>query len=121
MVVLKCELVLTLFRHLHQHSCLSYPMIVESVDFQQILPCVAVQASLAEVLALRVLALVMQKAVEVFDPGVVKFAGLLNQQKIDSGHSLRLGSESVNIHKFLDLLCLLRMRFSTNLSFKVVS
>ena len=59
------------------------------------------QASLTEVLALLVLALVSEKAVEVFDQGVVKFAGLFNQQKIDSGHSLRLGAESVNIHDLI--------------------
>ena len=55
------------------------------------------QASLAEVLALPVLALVTEKAVEVFDPGEVMLTGLLDQQKIDSGHSLRLGAESVYI------------------------
>ena len=101
MVVLEGELVLTLFRHLHPHSCLAYPTILGSVGFQQILSCVAMQASLAEVLALLVLALVTEKAVEVFDPGVVEFAGLLDQQKIDSGHSLRLGAKSVNIHALI--------------------
>ena len=55
-VVLKGELVLTVFRHLHPHRCLAYPTTVGSVGFQQILPCVAVQAALAEVLALLVLA-----------------------------------------------------------------
>ena len=54
------------------------------------------QALLAEVLALLVFALVTEKAVEVFDPGVVKIVGLLDQQKIDSGDSLRLGAEPVN-------------------------
>ena len=91
-VVQKGELVPTLF----QHGSLAYPTTLRSVGFQQILPCVAVQAALAEVLALLMLALVTEKTVEVFDPGVVKFSGLLDQQKIDSGHFLRLGSEPVN-------------------------
>ena len=100
-VVLKGELVLTLFRHLHPHGCLAYLTTVGSVGFQQILPCVAVQASLAEVLALLVLALVTEKTVEVFDPAQVMLTGLLDQQKIDSGHSLRLGAECVNIHALI--------------------
>ena len=95
-VVLKSELVLTLFRHLHPHGCLAFPMVLRSVGFQQILPYVAVQAALAEVLALLVLALDTEKAVEDFDSGVVKFAGLVDQQKIDSGHFLRLGAEPIN-------------------------
>ena len=59
------------------------------------------QASLAEVLALLVLALVTEKAVEVFDPGAVEFAGHLAQQKIDSRHSLQLRDESVNIYALI--------------------
>ena len=86
MVVLKEDFVLTLFRHPNPHGCLAYPTTVESVGYQQILSSVAVQAALAEVLALLVLALVTQKAVEVFDPCVVKFAGLFNQQQIYAGH-----------------------------------
>ena len=88
MVVLEGELDLTLFRHLHLDCGLPNPSTVGCVGFQQILSCVAVQATLAEVLALLVLALVTERAVVVFDPGVVKFAGLFDQQKIDSGHSL---------------------------------
>ena len=71
------------------------------MGFQQIFPCVAKQASLAEVLVLLVLALVTEAAVEVFDPGEVMLTGLLDQQNIDSGHSLRLGAESVNIHALI--------------------
>ena len=67
-VVLKEDFVLTLFRHLRPHGCLAYPTTVGSVGFQQILPCVAVQAALAEVLALLVLALVIEETVEVLDP-----------------------------------------------------
>ena len=59
-VVLEDELVLTLFRHLHPDCGLPNPSTVGSVGFQQILPCVAVQAALAEVLALSVLALVIE-------------------------------------------------------------
>ena len=101
MVVLKGELVLTLFRHLHPHGCLAYPTTVGSVGFQQILTCVAMQAALAKVFALLVLALVTEQAVEVFDPGEVMLIGFLDQQKIDSGHSLRLGAESVNMHALI--------------------
>ena len=78
-VVLKGELVLTLFRHLHPDCGLPNPSTVRSVGFQQIFPCVAVQAALAEVLALLVLALIVEEVVEVLNPGVVKFAGLFNR------------------------------------------
>ena len=72
------------------------PTTVGSVGFQQILPCVAVQAALAEVLVLLVLALVIEETVEALDPGVVKFAGLFNQQQIYEGHSIRLDAEPIN-------------------------
>ena len=78
-VVLKEDFDLTLFRHLHPHGCLAYPTTVGSVGFQQILPCVAVQAALAEVLAPLELALVIE-VIEVHGPGVMKLAGLFNQQ-----------------------------------------
>ena len=48
------------------------------------------QAALAEVLALFVLALIVEEAVEVLDPGVVKFAGLFNQQHVDPRYLLWL-------------------------------
>ena len=73
LLVLKGELVLTLFRHRHPDFCLPNPSTVGSVGFQQILPYVAVQAALVEMLALPVLALIVEQAVEVLDPGVVKF------------------------------------------------
>ena len=98
MVVLKGELVLTIFRHLHPDCGLPNLSSVKSVGFQQILPCVAVHAALAEVLALPVLALMVEEVVEVLDPGVVKFAGLFNQQQIYAGHSIRLGAEPVTSH-----------------------
>ena len=97
-VVLEGELLFPLFWHLHPHSSLAYPTTLGSMGFQQNPPCVAVQAVTAEVLALLVLALVMEQAVEVFDPGVVNLADLLDQQEIDSAHSLRLGAEPLNIH-----------------------
>ena len=96
MVVLKSELVLTLFRHLHPDWGLPNPMTVGSVGFQQIIHCVAMQAALAEVLALLVLALIVEEAVEVLDPGVVKFAGLFNQQHVDSRYLLWLLAKAVN-------------------------
>ena len=77
------------------------PTTVGSVGFQQILPCVAVQAALAEVLALLVLALVIEETVEVLAPGVVKIAGLFNQQQIYAGYSIRLGAEPVNNHALI--------------------
>ena len=60
------------------------------MGFQQILSRVAVQASLAEVLALPVLALIVEEAVEVLDQGVVKFAGLFNQQYVVPSNIRRL-------------------------------
>ena len=63
-VVLKGDLVFPLFRHLHSDSSLPNPSSVGSVGFQQILPCVAVQASLAEVFAPAVLTLVIEEAIE---------------------------------------------------------
>ena len=71
------------------------------MGFQQIRPCVAVQAAFAEVLALLVLGLVTEKAVEVFDPCVVNFAGLFNQQRIYAGHFIWLGAEPVNSHALI--------------------
>ena len=62
---------------------------------------VAVQAALAEVLVLLVLALVIEETVEILDPGVVKFAGLFNQLQIYAGHSIRLGAEPVNSHALI--------------------
>ena len=100
-VVLKEDFVLTLFRHLHPHGSLAHPTTVGSVGFQQILPCVAVQAGLAEVSVLLVLALIIEETVEVLDPCVVKFAGLFNQQQIYVGHSIGLGAEPVNSHTFI--------------------
>ena len=86
-VVLKGELVFTLLRHLHPDCGLSNSPTVKFMGFQQILPCVAVQAALAEVLPLLVLALVTEKAVEVLDTDVVKFAGLFNKQHCEAFHS----------------------------------
>ena len=96
MVVLKGELVCTLFRHLHPACGLPNPSTVGSVGFQQILPCVAVQAALAEVLALLVLALIVEEAVEVLNPGVVKFAGLFNQQHVYPRYLLWLLAKAVD-------------------------
>ena len=59
-VVLKGELVLTLFRYLQPDCSLPNSSTVGSVGFQEILPCVAVQAALAEVLALLGLAFITE-------------------------------------------------------------
>ena len=59
------------------------------------------QAALPEVLALLVLALVVEETVEVLDPGVVKFAGLFNQQQIYAAHSIRLGAKPVDSHALI--------------------
>ena len=101
MVVLEGKFVLILFRHFHPHSCLAYPTTLRSMGLQRVFSYVAMETALAKVRALLVLVLVAEKATEVFYLGVVKFAGLLDQQKIDSGHSLRLGAESVNIHALI--------------------
>ena len=82
-VVQEGELVLTLFRHLHPHSCLAYPTTLGPVSLQQVFSSIAMKTALAKVLALPVLALNVEGAVEVLDPSVVKFAGHFNQQQID--------------------------------------
>ena len=85
-VVLEGELVLTLLWHLHPDSCLAYSLAFWFVVLQQVFPGIAMETALTEVLLLSVLALIIEKATEVLDPGVVKFAGLLNQQQICPGH-----------------------------------
>ena len=90
MVVLEGELVLTLFWHFHPDSCLSDSLAFWLVVLQQVFPGIAMETALTEVLLLPVLALVIEKATEVLDPGVVKFAGLLNLQQICPGHVLWL-------------------------------
>ena len=52
--------------------------------------------ALAKVLALPVLALVVEEAVAVFDPGVVEFAGHFNQQQVDPWYPLYLLAEVVD-------------------------
>ena len=54
-VVLERELVLTLFRHLHPHSCLAYPMTLWSMGLQRVFSYVAMETALAKVLALPML------------------------------------------------------------------
>ena len=90
------ELVLNLFRHLRPDCSLLNPSTVGSVGFHQILFCVAVQVALAEVLALLVLALIIEEAAEVLNPGVVKFAGLFNQQHADPRYLLWLLAKAVD-------------------------
>ena len=56
------------------------------------------ETALTEVLALPMLALVIEEAVEVLNPGVVKFTGLLNQQQIDPGLLFWLLAEAMHDH-----------------------
>ena len=72
MVVLEGQLIFPLFWHLHPHRRLTNPTAFKLMGFQQVFPGVAVKA------ALPVLALVIQKAVEIFHPGVVEFSCLLD-------------------------------------------
>ena len=85
-IVLEGEVVLALLWHLHPDSCLSDSLAFWLVVLQQVSPGIAMETALTEVLLLSVLALIIEKATEVLDPGVVKFAGLLNQQQICPGH-----------------------------------
>ena len=100
MVVLEGQLVLALFWHLHTHSCLADPAALGPVGLQQVFSAVAMKTSLTEVLALSVLALIVEKAVEVLYPGVVEFAGILNQQQVDAGHVGRLFAEVMDNYFF---------------------
>ena len=89
---------LALLRHLHPGSCLCDSLTFWLVVLQQVLPGIAMETALTEVLLLSVFALVIEEAVEVLDPGVVKFDGLLNQQQICPGHVFWLLAEAVYDH-----------------------
>ena len=97
-MVLESELVLAFLWHLHPDSRLADSLTFWLVVLQQVLPGIAMETALAEVLLLSVFALVIEEAVEVLDPGVVKFAGLLNQQQIGPGHVFWLLAEAVYDH-----------------------
>ena len=56
------------------------------------------KTALAVVLAVTTLALVVEQATEVLDPGVVEFASLFKQQQVDPWHVLRLLADVVNDH-----------------------
>ena len=90
MIVLEGQLVLALFWHLHLHSGLADPAALGPVGLQQVFSAVAMKTSLTEMLALLMLTLNIQKAVEVRHPGVVELTGLLNKQQVDAGHVGRL-------------------------------
>ena len=81
-MVLEGELVLALLRHLCSNSCLADSLTVRLVGLQQVFSGITMQTALTEVLLLPVLALVVEEAVEVLDPSVVKFSGLLYQQQV---------------------------------------
>ena len=100
MVVLKGELVLNLFRHLHPHGCLACPTTLRSIGLQRVFSYVAIETALAEVLALLVLSLIVEEMVEVLDIGVVKYAGLFNQQHVDPRYLLWLLAKAVDSDAF---------------------
>ena len=66
------------------------------MGLQQVFTSVATKTALAKVLALLVLALIVEEAVEVLDPGVVKFAGHFNQQQVDPWYLLWLLAEAMD-------------------------
>ena len=96
MVVLEGQLVLALFWHLHPHSGQADPAALGPVGLQQVFSAVARKTSLTEVPAILMLILIILKAFEVLDPGVVELTGLLNQQQVDAGHVGRLFAEVVD-------------------------
>ena len=69
------------------------------MGLQQVFSAVAMKTTPTEVIALPVLALVESKR-SALDPGVVEFAGLLNQQQVDAGHVGRLFAEVVDNYPF---------------------
>ena len=100
-MVLEGQLVLAPFWHLHPHSCLPDPVTLGPVGLQQVFSAVAMNTSLTVVLALLMLILIIQKAVEILDPGVVELTSLLNQQQVDAGHVGRLFAEVVDCYTFI--------------------
>ena len=54
------------------------------------------KTALTEVLALLVLALVVEQAVEALDPGVVEFTSHFNRQQVDPWHVFGLLADVVN-------------------------
>ena len=103
MVVLEGQPVLAFFWHLHPHSGLADPVALGPVGLQQVFSAPDMKTSLTEVHALPVLALIIQKAVEVLYPGVVEFAGILNQQQVDAGHVGRLFAEVIDFFPAKDV------------------
>ena len=95
-VVLKGETVLSFSRYLRPDCGLPNPSTDGSVGFQQIRPCIAMQAALAEVLALLVLTLIVEEPVEILDPGIVKLTGLFKQQHVDPRYLLWLLAKAVD-------------------------
>ena len=58
-------------------------------------------AALAVVFTVTALALVVEQAIEVLDPGVVEFASLFNQQQFDPWHVFGLFADVVNNHPLI--------------------
>ena len=59
------------------------------------------KTALTEVLAVIALALVVEQAIEVLDPGVVEFTDLFNQQQVDLWHVFGLFADVVNNHPLI--------------------
>ena len=59
------------------------------------------KTALAVVLAVTALALVVEKAIEVLDPGVVEFTSLFNQQQVDPWHIFGLFADVANNHPLI--------------------
>ena len=97
-VVLECEVVFILFRHLYPNCSLADTFALWHVGLQQVLPGVAMEALFAEMFAPVVLALVIQQSIKVLNPSIVKLTCLFNQQEVDPGHARVLLTEFVNDH-----------------------
>ena len=59
------------------------------------------KTALAVVHAVTALALVVEQVIEVLDPGVMEFASLFNQQRVDPWHVFGLFADVVNNHPLI--------------------
>ena len=98
-VILKGEL--ALLGHLHPDGCLADSLALRPVSFQQVFPGITMKTALTEVLLPSVFVLVVEEAVEVFDPGVVELTRFLNQQQIDPGILFWLFGDVVHYHSLV--------------------
>ena len=96
--VLEGQLVLAFFWNLDFDRCWPDPTAFWLVSFQQILPGVAMEASVTDVLAMVILGLIIQQVIDVLDPGMVNLFYLFNQQEVDPRHIYMLLAEPVKDH-----------------------